>query len=468
MNRPPLLLVVLVAACAGGTPTTTQSAVAPTSTAVVVSTTTPAADATVAIEIRPCASAQTRPWSLLCQGHQLVTEHHVDMPEPDSLAAAAVAGVRRAQSGPEPAENAGNGATWTCVLPHPAYSSLCDAIADRLAEGIGLERLVESSVQGLFRFGLDPFSAYLAPDYAQRIDSLGSGQVVSLGMIVGAQDGAGEPCGPISDLCVLTVLATFDFTPSADQGVLVGDVVTAIDGVPTEGLSEAEAVAALHAEAGAATVVTVDRATGSVDKTLVHQDIPVAAVEYGMVTEEIAYLRINDFSQEAAQAVGQVLSLPEMQAAGGLVLDMRDNPGGLVMAARAVASQFLREGLVGIEVTRNGVVELPVIRGGLAPDEMTVVVIVNRGTASAAEMVAAALQGQGRAQIVGERTFGKNLVQEVFTAPGGGEYRITVARWSGPGGIDVGTGGLVPDVIVDGSATGDDPALDLALDLLGG
>ncbi|MEX2422794.1 MAG: S41 family peptidase [Acidimicrobiia bacterium] len=397
-----------------------------------------------------------------------MTEHYVDVPEPASLAAAATAGVRLARPESAAANEPADRGTGVCVIPDSAYILLCEAIAERVLDGVGIERLVEAAVQGLFRFGLDPFSAYLAPDYAERIDALGSGQVAGLGMIVGAQDEAGHPCGPISELCTLRVLAVFDFTPSAREGVLVGDVITAIDATPTAGLAETEAVAALHSDAGTPTVITLTRSTGSVDKTLVHEDIPLAAVEYGMITDAIGYLRINDFSQEAAQAVGQVLSLPEMQSAGGLVLDLRDNPGGLVMSARAVASQFLREGLVGTEETRSGIVELPVIGGGLAPENMAVVTIVNGGTASAAEIVAAALQGQGRAQIVGVRTFGKNLVQEVFAAPGGGEYRITVARWTGPGGVDVGTGGLIPDVIVDDAAPGDDPALDLALTLLGG
>lgn len=462
-------LIVLLSACVGGTGASVESTAPPPSapTTTTVPTTIPPAPPDP-IVIQGCASAQTRPWSLLCRGHELVTVHHVDKPEAASLAAAAVAGVQLAQPGPAASgEDPVNG-TWTCVIPDAAYSLLCEAIDDRLADGIGLDRLVEASVQGMFRFGLDPFSAYLAPDYAERIDALGSGQVASLGMIVGAQDDGGRACGPISDLCMLKVLAVFDFTPSAQQGVLVGDVITAIDGAPTEGLSETEAVAALHSHTGTSTVITVHRSTGPVNKSLVHEDIPFAAVEYGMVTDTIAYLRINDFSQEAAQAVGHVLSLPEIQEASGLVLDLRDNPGGLVMSARAVASQFLREGLVGIEETRTGVIELPVIQGGLAPENMAVVAIVNGGTASAAEIVAAALQGQNRAQIVGERTFGKNLVQEIFAAPGGGEYRITVARWTGPGGVDVGTGGIIPDVILDDTAPGDDPALDLALSLLGG
>ena len=466
MKRTLVSLMMLLAACAGGA--SVESTAPPTSVPSTTTSTTPATPPPPdPVAIQGCGSAQSRPWSLLCRGHQLVTEHHVDMPEPASLAAAAVAGVRLAQPGADTGAASVTG-NWTCVIPDAAYSLLCEAIDDGLAAGIDLDRLVEASVQGLFRFGLDPFSAYLAPDYAERIDALGSGQVASLGMIVGAQDAAGRACGPISDQCKLKVLAVFDFTPSAQQGVLVGDVITAIDGRPTEGLAETEAVAALHSDAGTATVITVERSTGPVSKSLVHEDIPFAAVEYGMVTDAIGYLRINDFSQEAAQAVGHVLSLPEMQGASGLVLDMRDNPGGLVLSARAVASQFLREGLVGMEETRTGVLELPVIQGGLAPDNMAIVAIVNGGTASAAEIVAAALQGHNRAQIVGERTFGKNLVQEVFAAPGGGEYRITVARWTGPGGIDVGTGGLIPDVILDETAQGDDPALDLAVSLLGG
>lgn len=461
-----LVLMVLLTACVGDTGSRVESTVPPASSP--TTTIAPLPAAPDPIEIQGCGSAQTRPWSLLCRAHQLVTEHYVDVPEPASLAAAATAGVRLARPESAAANEPADRGTGVCVIPDSAYILLCEAIAERVLDGVGIERLVEAAVQGLFRFGLDPFSAYLAPDYAERIDALGSGQVAGLGMIVGAQDEAGHPCGPISELCTLRVLAVFDFTPSAREGVLVGDVITAIDATPTAGLAETEAVAALHSDAGTPTVITLTRSTGSVDKTLVHEDIPLAAVEYGMITDAIGYLRINDFSQEAAQAVGQVLSLPEMQSAGGLVLDLRDNPGGLVMSARAVASQFLREGLVGTEETRSGIVELPVIGGGLAPENMAVVTIVNGGTASAAEIVAAALQGQGRAQIVGVRTFGKNLVQEVFAAPGGGEYRITVARWTGPGGVDVGTGGLIPDVIVDDAAPGDDPALDLALALLGG
>lgn len=392
--------------------------------------------------------------------------HHLDEPDAGSLAAAAAAGVRRTAGVPGP-DAAGRGGV-DCIVPARDYRSVCDAIWERHhSEGLTVDSLVEASVQGMFRFGLDPFSSYLAPDFADRIDALGSGHVFSVGLIVGARDGNGDACGPISEECPLLVLAVFDFTPAAREGVLAGDAISHIDGVPVAGLSETEAVASLHAPAGETTIVTVERATGDVDKRLEHDDVRTASVEYGMAGPGLAYLRVNDFSQEAAQAVGRVLSMDEFQSADGLVLDLRDNPGGLVLSAQAVASQFLRTGIVFVEETRRGRAELAVIAGGLVPDTVEVVVVVNAGTASAGEIVAAALQAQGRARIVGESTFGKNLVQEVFSAPGGGEFRITVARWTGPGGVDVGGGGLAPDVFVDVVA-GDDAVLEVAFGMLDG
>lgn len=474
MRRASLLLTVAVTI--GGCATEPQGAPDPTpvqttpattaESAPSVPTTAPFVAAPEPVAIEGCMSVQPRPWSLLCQAHDLVTANHIDTPDARSLAAAATAGVLQVAP-PAGDESTGPVAAVTCVIPDIAYESVCDAVVDRhRLEQLSVESLVEGAVQGIFRFGLDPFSSYLAPDYADRVDALGSGFVFSLGLVVGARDQADHPCGPISAECVLSVLAVFDFSPAATAGVLVGDSVRAIDGSPTEGLSESEAVAALHADPGDTTRVTVDRPTGDVDKVLEHEDIRFDPVEFAMVTPSVGYLRVNDFSQEAAQLVGEVLSLPEMEGASGLVLDLRDNPGGLVMSARAIASQFLRSGLVAVEETRAGFLELPVIQGGLAAETLDVVVAVNAGTASAAEIVAAALQGQGRAEVVGERTFGKNLVQDIFAAPGGGEYRITVARWQGPGGIDVGRGGLQPDHLVEAVA-GHDAVLDFAFELLG-
>ena len=462
MRRLALAALLVVTACGqAADPTSTTSSVAPTSTVSPV-TTAPLYEQT------SCPNAPPRPWSTLCRAHELILAHHVDAPESSALAAAAVAGVRRTSaSAADSAVPAPS--TVRCVVPDATFQPVCEAIAERHhSDGLPVDALVEGAVQGMFRLGLDPFSAYLAPDFADRLDELGSGFVYSLGLVVGARDSTGAACGPVSETCRLTVLAVFDFGPAERAGVVTGDVIAAVDEIPTLGLAEAEVVAALHGDAGESTSITLTRTTGPTLKVLTHEDIRFEPAEFMMVTSTIAYLRLNDFSQAAAQAVGQVLGLAEVEAASGLVLDLRDNPGGLVLSAQAVASQFLESGIVLTEQTRTGAFDLPVIEGGLAPPGLDVIVLTNSGTASAAEVVAAALQAAGRAIVVGEPTFGKNLVQQVFSAPRGGEFRISVARWTGPTGIDVGVTGLQPDLVVDDVRTEEaDPVLAAALELLG-
>lgn len=467
------VVALLLCACASTTTTTTTSTSTSTSTTTLLPPVTAAATTTAVpppppgYELRGCTNAQPRPWSVMCRAFELITAHHVDRPDPASLSAAAVAGVRRA--GSEPGEAAGDSAPLACIIPDRTFEPLCEAIAARHhLDGTDPSMLIEAAVQGMFRLGLDPFSAYIAPDFADRLDALGSGHVFSLGLVVGARDVGGAPCGPIGESCLLTVLAVFDFGPAERAGVLVGDVIDEIDGTPTAGLSEAEAVASLHASAGDTTSLTVPRATGPVAKDLVHEDLRFDPVEFAMLTPSIAYLRVNDFSQEAAQLVGLVLAEPDVQEASGLVLDLRDNPGGLVLSAQAIASQFLDGGIVMTEESRTGTFPIRVIDGGLAPADLQLVVLTNRGSASASEVVAAALQGRGRATVVGQPTFGKNLVQQVFAAPGGGEYRISVARWEGPDGVDVGVSGLQPDVVIDDDASSTvDEVLEAALGMLG-
>lgn len=446
-------IVVLLAACTSATQTPTTLAEATTSTAADSTTTVVTPPIAPNYEIRGCASAQPRPWSILCRAHQLIVERSLYQPDTPSLAAAAATGVRRAEA----AE-----ATFdiddavVCYLPDPAFDDVCETIVDRHRfDGIPIADLVEGAVFGIFRYGLDPYSSYLDPDTAQSFETIGPGHVLSLGLVVGARDATGSACSPLSDVCRLTVVTVFDFGPAAEAGIVAGDTVTSVDGDSIDGITEAEAAARMFGDPGSRTLLGLETAGGSVEYELVHTDLPAASVEYGPATPEILYLRMNDMSQQAAQAVGQVLQSSDAAGITGLILDLRGNPGGLVLSAQAVASQFLEQGVVFIEETLSGNHRFPVIEGGLVPSSVEVIVIVDAGTASAAEMVAAALQAAGRATVIGAHTFGKNVVQEVFEAPGGGEFRITVARWTGPDGTEVSPGGLEPDVLF--RTTGDDP-----------
>lgn len=456
MKLPRTLILALLAAC-------TSTAQPPSTPTPVITTSPPASTTTVATapsapayEVRGCTSAEPRPWSILCRAHDLIVERSLYQPDAPSLAAAAAAGVRQVEV--DEASFDGEDAV-ICFLPDAVFEQVCETIVDRHRfEGIPIPDLVEGAVFGIFRYGLDPYSSYLDPQTAQSFETIGPGHVLSLGMVVGARDGTGTACGPLSEACRLTVLTVFDFGPAAEAGISVGDTVTSIDGTPIEGISETEAAARMFGDAGSRTVLGVETVGGFVEYELVHTDLPAASVEYGPATPDILYVRMNDMSQQAAQALGQILQSSDATGITGMILDLRGNPGGLVLSALAVASQFLETGVVLVEETLVGSHRLPVIEGGLLPPSVDVVIIVDAGTASAAEMVAAALQAADRAMVIGAPTFGKNVVQEVFEAPGGGEFRITVARWTGPDGTDVSPGGLVPDLVAD--TAGDAPILE--------
>lgn len=452
MKRGLVGILVLLAAC-GSTGEPPATTVPTSTTSPSVQTTTATAPAAPTYEIRGCASAQPRPWSILCRASDLIVERSLYQPDAPSLAAAAAAGVRQVRQS-EAAIDIEDAVI--CYLPDAMFEQVCETIVDRHRfEGIPIADLVEGAVFGIFRYGLDPYSSYLDPETAQSFETIGPGHVLSLGLVVGARDATGAACGPLSDTCRLTVLTVFGLGPADEAGILAGDTVTSVDGDPVEGVTEAEAAARMFGDPGSRTVLGLQTAGGFVVHELVHTDIPAASVEYGPATPDILYLRMNDMSQQAAQAVGQVLQSSDAAGITGLILDLRGNPGGLVLSAQAVASQFLEEGVVFIEETLAGSHRFPVIEGGLVPSSVDVIVIVDAGTASAAEMVAAALQAAGRATVIGAPTFGKNVVQEVFEAPGGGEFRITVARWTGPDGTEVSPGGLQPDLLF--RTVGDDP-----------
>ncbi|MGF1667487.1 MAG: S41 family peptidase [Acidimicrobiia bacterium] len=464
MRNAVAVMAVMVASCAGpaATPVTAPAdRSSSTTTSVPAVVFLPATYAEV-----PCSITPPVTFAVLCESFEDIDEFHVDGPDPAALAAAAALGVGSAALG---TDGSGQVTDFSCVTPHESFGVVCDAIARRAMDGpIDMGVMVTAAVRGMFRYGLDPFSSYV-PGAEMEADFEPSGLVVELGMVVSARDEAGAACGPIGGSCAFEVLSAFEFGPASSAGLAVGDRIVAIDGWPTEGLSAAEATVLLGGAPGTGTVVAIDRDGTIVERSLTREDIRTAPSEIDFLDDGIVYMRLNDFSQQAAVDLGFFLQLPEVEAASGMVLDLRDNPGGLVLAAQGVASQFLDGGVVMVERGKSYVEEIPVIDGGLATDRLRLVVLVNRASASAAEIVAAVLQERGRAVVVGETTFGKNLVQSYQTARDGGMIGITIARWETPEGLDIGIRGLEPDVVVTADAdTEADEVLDAGLAVLSG
>jgi carboxyl-terminal processing protease len=462
MRRIFVVLAVVAAACGGAA----QPSDTPSASAAVTSTLPRVTQPATVVESTTCTSAPPRAWAIMCQAVGLIDEVYVDEVARAELVAAATLGIRSVPP-TEQAEPPGD--VFRCMIPDDEFLPVCEAVLDRLKrDHDDPELLVRGALNGIFQYALDPFSSYVPPDYADQLDEFGSGAVYDLGMSVSARSSSGEPCSVISASCRLEVVSVFPITPAASEGVVVGDFIVAVDGEILDGLSAEAATALLFGPAGVSVELRIERDTGSVTKSLVREDFRFDPIEYEMLTASVAYLRLNTFSQLSAQLVGQVLGLPEVGSARAMILDLRDNPGGLVLAAQAIASQFLDGDLVMVERGRDYEYPWEVIEGGLANPSMQLIVLVNRASASASEVLAAVLKERGRATVVGEPTFGKNLVQQVYSARDGGQLRITVARWETPGGRDIGITGLEPDiVVVPDFVDGTDPILEEAYRILG-
>jgi carboxyl-terminal processing protease len=354
-------------------------------------------------------------------------------------------------------------------VPDAAFEPVCAAIAERASQAT-ITDLAEGAVEGIFRYGLDPFSGYVPADLAARLAAHDAGRFDTIGVVAAALEGGvseGTPCTPISDRCRYLILTVLPATPAEEAGLSRGDAITAVDGVELEGRSPAEVHALMEGDAGSEITLRLQRESRQLEVTLLRRVIELVPVEWE-AAGDILYVRLADFSQLGAQLLGRVLQTPEAQSAGALILDLRDNPGGLVLSAVAVTSQFIGEG-VAMRVSDGSLEEgVPVIEGGLATrPELAVVVLVNRSSASAAEVVAAALQEAGRATVVGERTYGKDRVQQVYPVRGGAELWVTVARWTTAGGSSIGIYGVQPDVVVADQRTADhDHILERALTLV--
>ncbi len=436
--------------------TTTAATVAPT-------TAQPTIEPPPEYELASCGSTPPVAFAVLCETFEDVNDYYVDPPDPAALAAAAGLGLASVESGTGDPPRDG----FSCHVPDEAFVSLCDAIARRSVEAPApLSELVTGAVEGMFQYGLDPFSIYVPGSvFEGPFDD--TGLVYELGLAASARDASGAICGPISESCRLEVISVFDFSAAATGGLAEGDVIVEVDGEPVQGLSAVEAVSMLSGSPGTSVTLELDRRGSTLTRSLVREDIRFVPSEWDFLDGGIAYFRMNDFSQQAAIDLGAFLQSDEVAASRALVLDLRDNPGGLVLAAQAVASQFLGDGLVMVERGREYADEIPVVQGGLATSGLPLVVLVNQASASAAEIVAAVLQERGRAIVVGQPTFGKNLVQWVSETRDGGEVRITIARWETPGGLDIGIRGLAPDVEVASDPSTDvDEVLEVAIDLL--
>lgn len=440
---------ILLAACSlvVAEPTTTQPATTQPSTSTTSTATTPPPTTTTSVVgdelVTTSCPTSEEGFAALCEAYDLIVRNYVDPIDPGALADAALLGV---QSLVEPGTAPG---PLVCPVPDPAFIRVCEELEALDVGGDALEAIL----YGITEFGLDPNSAYIDPDALALLEEEQTGSVEGIGALVTTEDLASDdpantPCNIVSVTCPLVVVSTMQSGPAATAGVLPGDVFIAVDGTPIAGMSLDAVTGIVRGPAGSDVTITFARDGEEYTVTITRAAIEIAATEAERIGD-VGYIRLNSFTGSAEEEAAEDLERLLGDGVDAIVLDLRDNPGGTLDSALGITSQFVEGGVlvrtVGPDEERN----YPARDDGLVTDPIVeVFVVVNRGSASASEVLAGALQERGRATIVGERTFGKNTVQQRFPLSNGGAMRITIARWTTGGGLDF-DDGIVPDVPLD-------------------
>ena len=302
--------------------------------------------------------------------------------------------------------------------------------------------LLENAIRGMLS-GLDPHSSYLVPDDYRELQAGTSGEFGGLGIEVGMEDG------------FVKIIAPIDDTPAQRAGVEAGDLIIRLDDMPVKGMSLTDAVKVMRGKPGTDIVLTIVRegVDRPVEITITRDVIRVTSVRSRPLEPGYGYVRISQFQVRTGENVREAIDKLRADAGGGLkglVLDLRNNPGGVLSAAVAVSDAFLDEGTIVYTEGRMEDAKLTFSAKGSDVLEGTpLVVLVNAGSASASEIVAGALQDHRRAVIMGEKTFGKGSVQTVLPMDNGSALKLTTALYYTPSGTSIQARGIVPDITLD-------------------
>jgi carboxyl-terminal processing protease len=320
-----------------------------------------------------------------------------------------------------------------------AFAEIFGRIKQDYVEPVDDRELLEYAIRGMLS-GLDPHSAYLNPEEYKELQVGTSGEFGGLGIEVGVEDG------------FIKVIAPIDDTPAQRAGIQAGDLIVRLDERPIKGLSLDEAVKLMRGKRGTSITLTVVR-EGEKDPlkfTLVRDVIRVASIKSRILAEGFGYLRISHFQSRSTEDMLQHLSNLKQKSGSalrGLVLDLRNNPGGVLNGAVAVSDAFLTGGVIVYTQGRDAESRLDFTA---APDDVLegapIVVLVNGGSASASEIVAGALQDHKRAVIMGAQTFGKGSVQTIVPVGGHSAVKLTTARYFTPSGRSIQAEGITPDI----------------------
>jgi len=324
------------------------------------------------------------------------------------------------------------------------FGDVFQRVQEQYVDGVSDKELIESAISGMLQ-SLDPHSSYLSPESYKDMQVKTKGTFGGLGIEITMEDGFVKVVSPIDD------------TPAANAGMKSGDLIIGIDGESIKGLTINEAVSKLRGPVNSKVTITVVRdKEDPFEIEIVRDVIKIRSVKHEVINE-IGYVRLTTFSETTTSGMEKSINEIRKELGDkfqGLILDLRNNPGGLLNQSISVADSFLDQGeIVSTQGRKEDDTSRIFAKKGDLIDGKPLIVLINSGSASASEIVAGALKDHSRAIIVGTRSFGKGSVQSIIPLPGNGAMRLTTARYYTPSGISIQAKGIEPDIKVEAGMT---------------
>ena len=324
------------------------------------------------------------------------------------------------------------------------FGDVFQRVQEQYVEEVTDKKLIESAISGMLQ-SLDPHSSYLSADSYKDMQVKTKGKFGGLGIEITMEDGVVKVVSPIDD------------TPAAKAGMKSGDLIIGVDGESIRGLTINESVSKLRGPVGSKVIITVVRDKKDPYEIEIKRDIiNIKSVKHNII-KNIGYVRLTTFSDTTTSGLEKALTEIKKNIGNkfqGLILDLRNNPGGLLNQSISVADAFLNQGeIVSTQGRNDDDTSRVFAKKGDLINGQPLVVLINSGSASASEIVAGALKDHSRAIIIGTRSFGKGSVQSIIPLAGNGAMRLTTARYFTPSGVSIQAKGIEPDIIVEAGVT---------------
>ena len=324
------------------------------------------------------------------------------------------------------------------------FGDVFQRVQEQYVEEVTDKKLIESAISGMLQ-SLDPHSSYLSPESYKDMQVKTKGKFGGLGIEITMEDGVVKVVSPIDD------------TPASNAGMKSGDLIIGINGESIRGLSINDAVSQLRGPVGSKVVITVVRdKKDPFEIEIIRDVIKIRSVRHNII-KNIGYVRLTTFSDTTTSGLEKSVDEIKKELGEkfqGLILDLRNNPGGLLNQSISVTDSFLNQGeIVSTQGRKDDDTSRIFAKKGDIINGKPMIVLINSGSASASEIVAGALKDHSRAIIVGNRSFGKGSVQSIIPLAGNGAIRLTTARYYTPSGISIQAKGIEPDIIVEAGKT---------------